>query len=271
MICSNPSHGHGHAGVGRHAWHAAEPQHPAGYLMHQPQPDCAPPLRPHTPPNALSWQYAHRMTTLAPSCPDLALLLFPRLSLAPRLHAPACLPAGEINFNVVGVLFQSASIVTESFRLCLIQILLQARGIKLNPVTTLYYVAPACFVFLCVPYAFLEMPQMLNPNVEWSLPTGWLMLSATCAFGGCMHRATGRTTVPHMCDCLDTRTTPTLRERMHRPRPHALPYAPNMHVCYCSVGQGHACHLASIRLQQWHISDAAGAGRDAPQEPSLPP
>lgn len=96
-----------------------------------------------------------------------------------------CVPlhAGEINFNVVGVLFQCSSIVTESFRLCLIQILLQARGIKLNPVTTLYYVAPACFVFLCVPYAFIEMPQMLDSNSEWMFPAGWLLLSATSAFG----------------------------------------------------------------------------------------
>ncbi|PNH09408.1 putative sugar phosphate/phosphate translocator [Tetrabaena socialis] len=89
---------------------------------------------------------------------------------------------GELNFNLVGVLFQGGSIVTESFRLCLIQLLLQARGIKLNPVTTLYYIAPACFGFLCFPFTFIELPKMLNPETEWRIPGGWLLLSAFTAF-----------------------------------------------------------------------------------------
>lgn len=37
-------------------------------------------------------------------------------------------PAGEINFNIVGVMFQLSSIVTESIRLVLVQILLQVRA-----------------------------------------------------------------------------------------------------------------------------------------------
>ncbi|KAG2455118.1 hypothetical protein HYH02_000938 [Chlamydomonas schloesseri] len=88
---------------------------------------------------------------------------------------------GELNFNLVGVIFQSGSIVTESFRLCLIQLLLQARGIKLNPVTTLYYIAPACFVFLCFPFSFIELPNMMH-STTWEVPVGWLMLSAAAAF-----------------------------------------------------------------------------------------
>ncbi|MQM14289.1 hypothetical protein Taro_047221 [Colocasia esculenta] len=35
--------------------------------------------------------------------------------------------------------------------LMLIQILLTSKGINLNPITSLYYVAPCCFVFLSVP------------------------------------------------------------------------------------------------------------------------
>ena len=93
---------------------------------------------------------------------------------------------GEILFSAVGVFFQAGSIVTESFRLCLIQILLQARGIKLNPVTTLYYVAPACFGFLSVPFAIVEMPKIMNAT-EFVVPTGWLMASAVSAFGACRH------------------------------------------------------------------------------------
>lgn len=33
---------------------------------------------------------------------------------------------------------------------------LQSRGLKLNPITTLYYVAPCCFFFLLFPFIFLE-------------------------------------------------------------------------------------------------------------------
>ncbi len=127
----------------------------------------------------------------------------------------ACPQPTEINFVLVGVLLQMASVATESTRLTLVQILLQVcdaaayacgmvwvvmltavivlqhcnrvmwkragstrtllplqacpaaltvpgplncnswpqrRGIKLNPITTLYLIAPCCFVFLCVPF-----------------------------------------------------------------------------------------------------------------------
>ena len=63
---------------------------------------------------------------------------------------------GEINFVVIGVLLQLASVATESTRLMLIQILLQRRGLSLNPVTTMYYIAPASFLFLSVPFAVVK-------------------------------------------------------------------------------------------------------------------
>ena len=37
-----------------------------------------------------------------------------------------------------------------------VQILLQRRGLKLNPVTTMYYIAPVSFLCLGIPWAFLE-------------------------------------------------------------------------------------------------------------------
>ena len=43
--------------------------------------------------------------------------------------------AGEIQFVTTGVIFQLSSMVMESCRLILVQILLQRRGLKLNPVT----------------------------------------------------------------------------------------------------------------------------------------
>jgi hypothetical protein len=73
---------------------------------------------------------------------------------------------GEVNFNLVGVAFQLSSIVMESVRLVLVQILLQSRGLKLNPITTLYYVAPCCFAFLLLPFFSLEAKAIVSdPNV----------------------------------------------------------------------------------------------------------
>lgn len=87
---------------------------------------------------------------------------------------------GEINFDLLGVIFQGASIVSESTRLGLIQILLQSRGVKLNPVTTLYYVAPPCFLFLMVPWAYLEMNKVISQPLEIN---PWILLaSAASAF-----------------------------------------------------------------------------------------
>ena len=63
---------------------------------------------------------------------------------------------GEINFVVIGVLLQLASVATESTRLMLIQILLQRRGLSLNPVTTMYYIAPASFLFLSIPFSMVR-------------------------------------------------------------------------------------------------------------------
>ena len=73
---------------------------------------------------------------------------------------------GEINFVMKGVLFQLCSIFTESIRLVLVQILLQSRGLKLNPITTLYYVAPCCFGFLLLPFFAIEFSKITSdPSV----------------------------------------------------------------------------------------------------------
>lgn len=83
---------------------------------------------------------------------------------------------------VVGVVLQVASICCESVRLTLVQILLQKRGIKMNPISSLYHIAPCCFVFLFLPFTYIELPKMMNdPNLHVNVPL--LLLSAACAFG----------------------------------------------------------------------------------------
>ena len=73
---------------------------------------------------------------------------------------------GELAFDLTGVLFQLASILTESNRIVLVQILLQSKGVKLNPITSMYYISPCCLVFLSIPWLALEYPKLRSMGTE---------------------------------------------------------------------------------------------------------
>ncbi|KAL4451586.1 hypothetical protein ABPG75_007248 [Micractinium tetrahymenae] len=89
---------------------------------------------------------------------------------------------GELNFNIIGVAFQLTSIFSESIRLVLVQILLQSRGLKLNPVTTLYFVAPCCFCFLLFPFFFLEAGK-IAADTQLEINPLIFLSNALAAFG----------------------------------------------------------------------------------------
>ena len=55
---------------------------------------------------------------------------------------------GEIHFNVVGTVYQVTGIFAEALRLVLTQVLLQKKGLSLNPITSLYYIAPCRYILL---------------------------------------------------------------------------------------------------------------------------
>ncbi|KAL9273542.1 putative sugar phosphate/phosphate translocator [Drosera capensis] len=67
---------------------------------------------------------------------------------------------GEARFDVWGVGLQLGAVAFEATRLVLIQVLLSSKGINLNPITSLYYVAPCCFLFLSVPWLLVELPVL---------------------------------------------------------------------------------------------------------------
>ncbi|KAJ8751807.1 hypothetical protein K2173_025996 [Erythroxylum novogranatense] len=71
---------------------------------------------------------------------------------------------GEARFDTWGVLLQLGAVAFEATRLVLIQILLTSKGITLNPITSLYYVAPCCLVFLFVPWIFVEFPVLRDTS-----------------------------------------------------------------------------------------------------------
>ncbi|KAG6509367.1 probable sugar phosphate/phosphate translocator At5g25400 [Zingiber officinale] len=90
---------------------------------------------------------------------------------------------GEARFNATGVGLQLSAVAFEATRLVLIQILLTSKGISLNPITSLYYVAPCCFAFLLVPWSVVELPVLRARSVASLRPD--LLIFGTnsfCAF-----------------------------------------------------------------------------------------
>lgn len=71
---------------------------------------------------------------------------------------------GEAQFDSWGVFLQLGAVAFEATRLVLIQILLNSKGITLNPMTSLYYVAPCCLAFLTLPWIFVEFPLLRNTS-----------------------------------------------------------------------------------------------------------
>ncbi|KMZ61980.1 Phosphate translocator-like protein [Zostera marina] len=86
---------------------------------------------------------------------------------------------GEIQFNVVGTVFQVTGIIAEALRLVLTQVLIQKKGLTLNPITSLYYIAPCSFLFLFLPWYWLEQSRMEVSQIQFNF---WIFLSnAVCA------------------------------------------------------------------------------------------
>lgn len=86
---------------------------------------------------------------------------------------------GEIHFNIVGSAYQVTGILAEALRLVLTQVLLQKKGLTLNPITSLYYIAPCSFLFLFVPWVLLEKPEMEARQITFNF---WIFFSnALCA------------------------------------------------------------------------------------------
>lgn len=90
---------------------------------------------------------------------------------------------GEMNFVLLGFVFQLTSIAVEATRLTMVQILLQRKGnLKLNSVTTMYYVSPCCFACLLLPWLFLEYPKLTAPGVTVHFDPIVLLTNAIAAF-----------------------------------------------------------------------------------------
>ncbi|XP_006360018.1 probable sugar phosphate/phosphate translocator At3g14410 [Solanum tuberosum] len=88
---------------------------------------------------------------------------------------------GEININWVGVIYQMGGVVGEALRLIFMEILVKRKGLKLNPISVMYYVSPCSALCLLVPWIFLEKPKM-DEELTWSFHPLVLTLNCICTF-----------------------------------------------------------------------------------------
>lgn len=65
---------------------------------------------------------------------------------------------GETYFSWIGFTFQSMAIIAESSRLVLTNILM--KNLKLDPLSSLYYTAPMCAVFIGIPCFYFEFSEL---------------------------------------------------------------------------------------------------------------
>lgn len=93
---------------------------------------------------------------------------------------------GEIEFRMIGFLFQAFGIVFEATRLVMVQRLLSGAEFKMDPLVSLYYFAPVCAVFNGIICLFIEGPRLSLAAVQ---DVGYLMLLLNAATALCLNIA----------------------------------------------------------------------------------
>ncbi|XP_057799920.1 probable sugar phosphate/phosphate translocator At2g25520 [Salvia miltiorrhiza] len=89
---------------------------------------------------------------------------------------------GEAKYDSWGVFLQLGAVAFEATRLVMIQILLTSKGINLNPITSLYYVAPSCLVFLSIPWLIVEFPVLRQQTAAFQFDFLIFGTNSLCAF-----------------------------------------------------------------------------------------
>ncbi|KAL8205394.1 hypothetical protein R6Q57_008945 [Mikania cordata] len=90
---------------------------------------------------------------------------------------------GEININWIGVVYQMGGVVGEALRLIFMEIFVRKKGLKLNPISMMYYNLDSLCSALCllIPWIFLEKPKM-EAQGTWSFQPLVLTLNSLCTF-----------------------------------------------------------------------------------------
>ncbi|GAA0174954.1 cysteine protease [Lithospermum erythrorhizon] len=88
---------------------------------------------------------------------------------------------GEIHINWIGVIYQMGGVVGEALRLIFMEIFLKNKGLKLNPLSMMYYVSPCSAICLLISWIFLEKPKM-DAQLSWTFHPFILTLNCLCTF-----------------------------------------------------------------------------------------
>ncbi|GFP83950.1 probable sugar phosphate/phosphate translocator at2g25520 [Phtheirospermum japonicum] len=89
---------------------------------------------------------------------------------------------GEAKYDSWGVFVQQGAMVFEATKLVMIQILLTSKGINLNPITLLYYVALSCLSFLAIPWVLVELPLLRQQKLGFQFDFVIFGTNSLCAF-----------------------------------------------------------------------------------------
>ncbi|KFY26958.1 hypothetical protein V493_03768 [Pseudogymnoascus sp. VKM F-4281 (FW-2241)] len=93
---------------------------------------------------------------------------------------------GEIDFSLIGFIYQLGGLIFESIRLIMVQKLLTGKAddpnsYKMDPLVSLYYYAPVCAVMNVFVALFVEMPSFKMSDLVQLGP--WILIAnASCAF-----------------------------------------------------------------------------------------
>jgi drug/metabolite transporter (DMT)-like permease len=88
---------------------------------------------------------------------------------------------GEIEFSMWGFIFQMCGTVAEAVRVVMIQVMLSAEGLRMDPLVGLYYYAPVCTLMNLVVVCFSEGPRFKWEDAA-TAGYGMLFANACLAF-----------------------------------------------------------------------------------------
>ncbi|RKF82002.1 putative sugar phosphate/phosphate translocator [Golovinomyces cichoracearum] len=88
---------------------------------------------------------------------------------------------GEIDFVMIGFIFQVGGIMFEAIRICMVQRLLNGAEFKMDPLVSLYYFAPVCAVMNLTVALFWEVPKISMDEV-YAVGLSTFFANACCAF-----------------------------------------------------------------------------------------
>ncbi len=69
----------------------------------------------------------------------------------------------------------------QALRLTMVQILINSKGLQMNPIQSLYYVSPACMISLLAPFCLVELNE-IRTRTDWVFNPSVMVANALTAF-----------------------------------------------------------------------------------------